>query len=275
MASHLGATPGHHDPHADPGRSSSPSNPSWVNTAGALQTQEDDPGASEEGWEITVRPYVWIPTISGSLTISGTKTKLTISKGTLIDDLRFAGMVWVEGVKDDTFIMLDALGFTITDEFGISGVPGGKLDVRVEYALAELYGGVRLLDDGEQTVDVFTGLRYVYLKSKVNPKGVGVGAGGSESTDWVDPIIGTRYGRDLSENWGMMLRADYGGFGVGSASDHSYGFSAIAEYAATERLQYGAGWRYLAYKRSSGSGTSKNGETLRFSGPIVGLSYRF
>jgi hypothetical protein len=38
----------------------------------------------------------------------------------------------------------------------------------------------------------------------------------STSESWVDPLIGSRIGLDLTDRWGITSEANIGGFGVGS-----------------------------------------------------------
>jgi len=123
-------------------------------------------------------------------------------------------------------------------------------------------------------MDVYAGLRYVYIKARVSPKGVGI-QGQSASRDWVDPIIGSIYRHDVNDDWSMLYMADYGGFGIGSASDRTYQLAALAEFNGGGPWSFGLGYRYLMIDHSSGSNPTKDETHLRFSGPIVGAAYRF
>jgi hypothetical protein len=248
---------------------------SSVDLSGALwqedaSTDRQEPG----GWVTFVRPYLWLPRISGSLTVNGLRSRVLITQGDLLKDLQAAALLNVEATKGDHYVRFDTVGFALEDDENIPGVPDGRIDHRVEMASAELDVGVRLLDDGEQTVDVFTGLRLLYIKVRVNPKNVGV-QGDTGSARWVDPIVGTRYRRTLSDTWTMILHADYGGFGIGNASTRDYQVYALAACQLGDRWQIGTGWRYIMVEHSQGSGTDRQRQHLRFSGPVLGVSYRF
>jgi opacity protein-like surface antigen len=230
--------------------------------------------AGPDGWVRFVRPYVWLPRISGSLTVNGVRSRVLVTQGELVRDLKAAGSLGFEASKGDHFVRLDTVGFTIAGDENIRGVPDGRVEHRATLALAELDAGVRVLDDGAQIVDVFTGLRYLYIKARINPKNVGV-QGQSSSSDWVDPVVGTRYRRALSDRWSMLLHADYGGFGIGNASKSDYQLFGLLIYEVGDRWQIGTGWRYLTAEHAQGSGTDRQEQHLRFSGPMLGASYRF
>lgn len=242
--------------------------------SGFAQLAADADPTPQEGWVHSVRPYAWLPRISGTLTVNGVRSRVVVTQGQLLRDLQAAASLAFEAIKGDTYIRVDTIGFTIAGDENIRGVPNGRIDHRVTLAMAEVDAGVRLLDDGVQTVDAFTGLRYLYINARINPKNVGV-QGQSSSVDWVDPVIGTRYRRAFSDEWSMIFHADYGGFGIGSASTSDYQLYALAAYESGERWQFGAGWRYIMVDHAQGSGTSRQEQHLRFSGPVVGASYRF
>jgi hypothetical protein len=233
-----------------------------------------DAGQHQNDWVYYVRPYIWLPRISGTLTVNGLRSRVVVTQGEVVRDLKAAASLAFEATKGEHYIRLDTIGFTLAGDENIRGAPNGRIDHRVSMGLAELDAGVRMLDDGEQTVDVFAGLRYLYIKARINPKNVGV-QGQSSSVDWVDPIIGTRYRRVLADEWRMILHADYGGFGIGSASTSDYQLFALVAYEPGERWQFGTGWRYIMVEHSQGSGTNEQEQHLRFSGPVLGASYQF
>jgi opacity protein-like surface antigen len=250
--------------------------PAMIKLGGALQQEDDaETQAGDDEWEVYFVPYAWLPRVSGSLTVKGVSSRLVITQGDLVSDLNSAWLIDFRAVKDDNFLRLDTVGMNLAkDDQGIPGVPNGTIDARVELAFAELDAGVQVLDEDEQSVVVFTGLRYVYIKARVNPKNVGI-QGQSKSVDWVDPILGTQYRSALNDDWELLFHADYGGFGIGSASKSTYQLMGVAQWQASERWHIGGGWRYLMIQHGHGSGANKNEQHLRFSGPMLGASYRF
>jgi hypothetical protein len=56
-------------------------------------------------------------------------------------------------------------------------------------------------------------------------KGIAIARGGS--VDWVDPLVGARIRHRLAAGQELLLRADVGGFGVGS----QFSWNALAAYS--------------------------------------------
>ena len=57
------------------------------------------------------------------------------------------------------------------------------------------------------------GFRYTYMRTELEVRG-GPTVDGSES--WVDPLIGSRIGLELTDRWAIIGEGNFGGFGVGS-----------------------------------------------------------
>ena len=89
------------------------------------------------------------------------------------------------------------------------------------------------------------------------------------SFSWVDPIIGSRLFVRLTDKLSLQAQADVGGFGVGS--DLTWSVLGTANYAFTDRLAVSAGYKRLDvnYKHY------RHVYDVRFSGPVLGLTYRF
>ena len=122
----------------------------------------------------------------------------------------------------------------------------------------------------------FGGLRYHYLKQHIiasfgpiRPPRLG------KSKDWVEPMVGGTLSLSLTEPLTLILRGDASGFGIGSASDLTWNLWAGADYAFTDRLSVKAGYRIMDIDYSNGSGFAKFGFNATFTGPFIGLTYRF
>jgi hypothetical protein len=92
---------------------------------------------------------------------------------------------------------------------------------------------------------------------------------GSDTEDWIDPMIGLRIEHQITEKWVALARADIGGFGVGS--DFSWqAFGAIG-YRWRPNAAILAGYRYLDIDYDS------NGFTFdaATAGIMIGLQWTF
>jgi hypothetical protein len=63
-------------------------------------------------------------------------------------------------------------------------------------------------------VEPEAGFRFTYLRAELDVQNGGPSVDQSES--WVEPLIGARFGIDLSDHWNLTAEGNVGGFGVGS-----------------------------------------------------------
>lgn len=178
------------------------------------------------------------------------------------------------------------------------------LDARLGYrvlsrSFGELRGGDADDDPRRLDLDLFAGARYMRFETElevfVPPIQVpgfnvgvsvpafpnldlpdvevpGVTVGGldrdfEENVDWVDLIVGLRTRVDLTERLWVGVRADLGGFGIGSASDFTWQAMGLLNYRLTDHWILSGGYRGLGYDREP--------YDLTQHGPILGFSYRF
>lgn len=90
-------------------------------------------------------------------------------------------------------------------------------------------------------------------------------------TWWIDPVIGLRFGADLTEKIGLTVGGNVGGFGIGSASKFTWEAFLSLDYAITEQTSLGAGYRAIGLNR--GSSDVQSDTVLK--GPLIGLRHRF
>ena len=212
-----------------------------------------------------LRPYLWAAGISGNGSAdSDDGTGIATDFGGLLDHLDGALLLASEARLDDALALLgDFVWLSLEgDETG----PGGTtvrsdLDV-IEAQLALAYRVART--DGLD-VDLLAGLRVISLEMRL--------ASGAIDADrratLPDPLVGLRGNVRLAADWRLLLYADVGGFGVGT--DLSYQLAAIVEYAITDRIAVGLGYRQL--------GLDVDEEHLEFDGtiggPLLGFEFRF
>ena len=90
-----------------------------------------------------------------------------------------------------------------------------------------------------------------------------------EDQDWADPIVGTHLILDFSPCLAAFLKADIGGFGVGS--DLSWSVGAGIELRFLRHLALQAGWNVLDVDYSTGSGADLFRFDMSMSGPFLNL----
>lgn len=172
------------------------------------------------------------------------------------------------------------------------------LDVDVDEAVIDLAMGWRVFDDSVSRtdeewprvqVDLIGGMRYWYYKSEMRVSGTvtltgsaplsgmsekfNVKVGGSK--DWIEPMIGGRVGVKFNDKWGLGVRGDVSGFGIGSATDLTWNALAGVSTKWSPTFSTVIGWRAQGVDYENGSGLSEFGMDLTIHGPYLGASWVF
>jgi hypothetical protein len=236
----------------------------------------------ENQWKFSVVPFMWATAIDSTVTVGGYETSTTTSFSDIWRNLNGAMMIHLEAQKGKFGLFLEPMYSKIRadgtfERQRLPGLPAIPRDLTLTYEQWIIEGGafyqagkwqVGENKDQWMTLDILAGVRYWSIKVDLDTSTV-VNPGGSNS--WVDPIIGARLNADLSKKVMLNLRADIGGFGVGS--DFTWNGLAAIGYRFTENITGLVGYRalYVDYK----SGTSRARYEQTFYGPIMGLAFTF
>ena len=77
----------------------------------------------------------------------------------------------------------------------------------------------------------------------------------------------------VSDDVRLIGWGDYGGFGVGSESTWQLVFG--ASYLPSPNVELYAAYRILSFDYEEGSGADRLSLDLTYSGPMIGIGYRF
>jgi len=241
--------------------------------------------ATAAEWEHAVTPYLWMAGMDGTTAI-GTplgplEADLDLPFSEVMENLKMGAMLSYRGstgryvvLADFIFMNLgakDDLHGPITTQF--PGLISGQAQVSMKQLLAEADFGYEVSD----WLTVLAGLRYNELDSSVDlefqyPSGV-TGRGGKAGASWLDPVVGGVIEHDFSPAWGITLRGDIGGFGVGS--EFAWQMMLLLRWHVTDELDISAGYRYIDvdYEDNGDSGIVKY--DVASQGPGIGLTFRF
>lgn len=109
-----------------------------------------------------------------------------------------------------------------------------------------------------------------FMPPSLHVHGVTFGGLNQKSTvtsNWVDPVLGTRVRVDLPKRFSLTALGDVGGFGIGSASQVTWQGVGLLGYRMSKRWTSLAGYRVL--------GVNRDGVDVILQGPVIGASYRF
>ena len=254
---------------------------------------------AEPGWQFSVTPYAWVPSIDGTLryqlpTQSGSGSADVSKDGaSILEALNFAAMIAAEAryqrysvMTDFIYLDLGATGSKLRSvNFGGGGGGtgvGANLDRGTESSLSgslwTLMGGYTVTQGDWGHADIVGGFRLFSLNSETNIRLAGdvTAPGGSasfnrnaklsESATLFDGIIGMR---------GRLVIGD--GFYAPYAFDIGAGSSTLT-WQASAGLGYQFSWGGVAlgYRHLSYEQGSKNlVQDLSFSGAFLALNFTF
>jgi hypothetical protein len=227
------------------------------------------PAAAEERWQVSVSPYLWVPTLTNTLETPFGDVSSSLSRSDVLGDLDFALMGVVDARRGRLTLALDLVYSDLTTE---RGTPLGALfdKARVGMKLTALtgYAGWRLHEDERVSFDLMGGLRHFRLDSTLTlTPGALAGREYDFDDDWTVPVLGARSVVRFDGGWFGTLTADLGSW------DGDYTWQGVATIGRRlgENWSVQGGWRYMEFDRSVDGADLK----VELNGPLLGATYRF
>ena len=222
--------------------------------------------AIAKNWEWSLAPmYLWAASIDGDMTVKGVKVDVEESFSDIVSNLDGALMFHFEGVYRQQwgfFADLMYIRLNPDDE----STPIGDISIDYEETLAEL-GGFYRWTTGAHAIDGLGGLRYTSMKGELGLPGPLPDF--DQRKDWVDPFLGARWIWPFADKWGLRLRGDIGGFGIGS--DLTWNAIGLITFKPWKHVGFGGGYRVLYQDYSTGSGRNRFSYDATMYGPILGF----
>ncbi|CAD6557081.1 hypothetical protein LMG28727_06271 [Paraburkholderia kirstenboschensis] len=257
--------------------------------SGWALASDSPPGDSGGQWQIAVGPYLWLPTVSGTLRFTvpgGGVDDASSGRYNHLQDLRFALMLQGEARKGEWGVFADTiyLNFgrhdsSVNATSGVLGTRETQQDAQTSFAgtLVQLGGSRTVVRQEWGHVDAIAGLRYLGVKGTLDAAiGTTGGSGPGASSDFhvaqmqniFDGFAGVRGRANITED-GAWYIPFYLDVGTGSSKLTWQALTGLA-YAA-KWVDVGLLYRYLAFY---GSGNQLV-QTLRFSGPSLNVTFKF
>lgn len=189
--------------------------------AAPAAAQSTDAAETGDRWLVRIAPYLWATALDGNARVKGIEADVDVSFGDILEDLSLAGMLLADFQKGRLGVAVNTVYARLTPENDV-----GPFEIKTTSDLLQL--GVapyyRVVDWAYRTspsgkpmrliVEPELGFRFTYLRAELDVRNGGPTVDESES--WVDPLIGSRFGIDLADNWNLTAEGNVGGFGVGS-----------------------------------------------------------
>jgi hypothetical protein len=246
-------------------------------------------------WTFSITPYIWLPNVDGTLKYSvppgsGGSPEVRVGPNDYLESLSFAMMISGEARKDRWSVFTDFIYLDFSnEESAVKSIDfGGNLasasanvstTSSLKGAAWTLGAGYAVMPGRPVDLDVFGGLRYFGLEASTDWQLAltvpGPGGGQtfprvgsiSEKLDLWDGIVGVK-GRVWlgGSNWSIPYYLDVG---TGSSSLTWQGLLGVAY--SYKWLGVTLAYRHLYYDQKD----DKLIQDLRFSGPALGVTFRF
>lgn len=243
---------------------------------------DEEQTAGDEKWQFEFTPYVWAASADFDSTMSGITSEVDVSFKDVWDNLDEFDMVAFSGRfeawKGDWGLFSDIQYVDVKYDEEFQPPIGIKLDMDIADNSLDVGAAYKIIKKplGESGSRMFTlaplgGLRYHYLKQETKLNGVKLG--GDE--DWVEAFVGVQIACELTQNFTVGAITDYGGFGIGTASDHTWNFVAGVDWMFWKQMSLKLGYKIFDIDYSRHSGNKKFGMDGKLHGPMLALTIRF
>jgi len=213
--------------------------------------------SGDSDWEFRVEPYIWVPSLDGTVGIRGRTTDIDFSLSDLLNsssssyesyDVRMLFAMQLEARKGRWGLVADV----VYVDLDVTGTPPSPRHFSSNVDFTELLGNLLAT---YQITDTPAGFLDLYAGARVNSLSLGVGAQAdlinfpaepsfydSQSETWVDPVIGLRGQWNMTEKFFLAGKADIGGFGV--SSKFLWSAQATLGYQFTDRFSTEIGYSF-------------------------------
>ena len=238
--------------------------------AGSTMTSTDSNSittTTDSGWNVRTNMYGWATSMNGDVTVKGFTAPADVKFSDILDKIDFAFMGVVEVGRGDWSFAADLFYAKLGADKTVGPL---SFDVGMEQFIGNFVVVRNLIDDGTTRFDIYGGVRVSYISTDLfidRPILPDTNVSGSKT--WVDPIIGVRVNRNLSEKLFVRGVADIGGFGI--ESDFTWQAYAALGYRLNEKSAISIGYRGLGTDYTDGPFTYD----VISHGLILGYEYKF
>jgi hypothetical protein len=231
-------------------------------TGGAAAAQDD-------GWQFSISPYLWVPSLSNELETPFGDVEADLSRSDVLKDLDMALMGVFDARRGPLLLALDLIYSDLSTErdtpFG-ARFEEAQVDMKVTALTG--YAGWRLHEDAAVSAYLLGGLRHFRLDA-----GLTLTPGTLEQREfdyddnWTVPVVGARTVVRFEQEWFATFTADLGSW------DGDFTWQGVATVGRRlgENWSVQGGWRYMEFDRSVDGADLK----VELNGPILGATYRF
>jgi hypothetical protein len=227
--------------------------------------------AQKEKWEFVLAPYMFMAGTSGdaSLGITG-PSAVDLKFGDILENLQFAFMLHGEAYKGNWGLMVDYSYLRLGRDFD---TPQEILrDITFKQSVFEVFASRKFEKDWGK-IYLYGGIRVWNYNMELAFQNIQISRI-TRKQDWVDPTIGGRVFFNISNRFIAGLRADIGGFGLGS--NFAFNVQPGIGYQFSDLFSMMLQYKYLyADFDNDREGVDFFAIDAATQGPLLGLVFRF
>lgn len=232
---------------------------------GAESPVPDPPQPSDQGWHVSISPYLWLPGLHGTIGVLGHDASVHASFSDIFSQFSFALMASFEPRYNRIVMPLDFMWIKLSNDTALPfdvGATSAKVKVNLDLLTQKI--GYRVIDAERFKVDALAGFRYWHVGSTLNVQSPRINNRFYASADLADAVGGARIQAILSPKLVLTIAGDAGG----GAANSDYQIVGLIGWKFKKFILQG-GWRYLTVNYRPGSGTILD---VTVSGLILGMT---
>lgn len=240
------------------------------------QTADSVDNTTAKKWNFLAEVYFLFPYMSGDTGIGNLpNVQIDANPGDILSQLSMGAMFYFEADIDKWAFSSDFIYMNLGK--GLDAEPSAIINfgtIELKQLMWELAAFRKLFP----CLDAGLGLRLnsLDISSSINRNTILDGAINQYRSDgqtWVDPFIVARFHDKGDTKYLYQLRADIGGFGIGS--DLAWQIQAYLGYRISDLIQASAGYRILSMDYNKGNGADRFLYDVDTSGPVIRLGFNF
>jgi hypothetical protein len=253
-------------------------------TVSATTSTNSSPSAVEmtpsdsDGWKFGVTVPLWAPQINGDATIRGHQADVNVNFSELRNHLD-ASFALAASAQNDKFGVFGNVGYMKFDGSHEDRI-GGHTDAMLKFMIVNGGLSYQLLKTESEHPFILAGtagVRFWYTSFDLDHRDFNGKRDfhGYTNFDVYDPVLGLRATQYFTKKLHLDVAGDGGGFNLNYDTDWTWSLSGMLTYDFTKWLSASAGYQAVALDESNGSGNSKKGVNLIFSGVAGAVTFKF
>ncbi|OGT40111.1 MAG: hypothetical protein A3F12_03695 [Gammaproteobacteria bacterium RIFCSPHIGHO2_12_FULL_38_14] len=234
--------------------------------------------SQNQQWEFQVAPYLWALNMNGSVQTGPVRTHVDESFRDILNDLNYAGMIWLDARKNKWDIFFNALFSELTDkdtDFGITIKTKSKFSIYsagVSYEIYKRSFRYKRISLRYISIEPYVGARYTLNDVTLTIPSLSIRS--VNNKNWTDPYIGLKLNFIFNKQWRFVAAGDIGGV---NKNHNSYDINAFVGYTlkSYQSTTFYAGLRELYQRYETGNGVDRYVWKMRIAGPLIGVAFKF